>query len=246
MPRKPGDEEEPKAPKKEPQPRKKVKPDPEKKSWPELEALFDNPMPTTPLQAPEPPAPKLPAKAKAPKPKPEPEPEEAEEVNSNLVITPNGIMEVGSQALAKAPAQEEPKELNLNTLTDIYHRGSFEVIQALFSQAAQEATRLAKVRDNLSLIEQQLYNPLKIATMSTDELMRAAELSQRALTNSTNYMFKLHAGMTTGMEVIGALQKTQDTTKTKIDNPDLDSVKRELGDLLLQKIKEKSANQPPA
>lgn len=207
-------------------------------------------MPTTPLQAPvppapEPPAPKLPAKAKAPKPKPRPEPEEVEEVNSNLVITPNGIMEVGSQALVKAPAHEEPKELNLNTLTDIYHRGSFEVIQALFSQAAQEANRLAKVRDNLSLIEEQLYNPLKIATMSTDELMRAAELSQRALTNSTNYMFKLHAGMTTGMEVIGALQKTQDTTKTKIDNPDLDSVKRELGDLLLQKIKEKSANQPP-
>jgi hypothetical protein len=147
--------------------------------------------------------------------------------------------------MVQAPAPE-PQELNLDTLTNIYHRGSFEVIQALFSQAAQEATRLAKVREHLTNIEEKLYEPLRVETMTTDELIRVGELSQKALANSTNYMFKLHSGLTTGLEVIGTLQKNKEPEKTKVENPDLDSVKKELGDLLLQKIKEKSINQPPA
>jgi len=231
MPRKEGEGEKPKGrtPKAvKPEEKPKLLPD----LGPELEALFGQ----APVAAPTP----------QPKPKPEPKPvivPEPKPPETHLVVTATGIQEVASGGqLIEAPQQAEQQELNLDTLTQIYHRGSFEVIQALFSQASQEAGRLAKVRENLKVVEEKLFDPITISTMNNDELIRIAELSQRALTGSTNYLFKLHSGMTTGLEVIGTLQKTQaSAVKDKIDNPDLDMVKRELGDLLLQKIKEKSA-----
>ena len=230
MPRKEGEGDKPKGrtPKAiKPEEKPKLLPD----LGPELEALFGEAPQQTPVVASTP----------QPKPEPKPKPEPPE---THLEVTAIGIQEVaiGGQMI-EAPQQAESQELNLDTLTQIYHRGSFEVIQALFSQASQEAGRLAKVRENLKVVEEKLFDPLNVATMDNDELIRIAELSQRALTGSTNYLFKLHSGMTTGLEVIGTLQKTQaSAVKDKIDNPDLDIVKRELGDILLQKIKEKSAN----
>ena len=160
--------------------------------------------------------------------------EEQQPQDTNLVVTAQGIQEI--QPVPEAQA------LDLDTLTSIYQRGSFEVIQALFSQASLEAERLESIRKNLKRVEEKLYDPLNIETMSNDELSRIADLSQKAVGGSTNYLFKLQNGMTTCLEVIGTLQKSQQSsTNAKIDNPDLDLVKRELGDILLQKIKEKAA-----
>lgn len=135
-------------------------------------------------------------------------------------------------------------ELNFDTLTKVYNRGSFEVIQALFGQATEEADRLRGVRENLKKVEANLFEEARVATMSTDELIKVADLSQRALSNSTNYLFKLHGGLTAGLEVIGTLKNNSEasTIKPKIDSPELDTAKRELGDMLLQKIKEKTMN----
>lgn len=158
-----------------------------------------------------------------------------------LQIGPQGIERRKPITLpALIPPTYDAETLDIEQLTDIYNRGSAATVGALFSQAEAEAHRINKVRANLDTVEELLYDPETLGKMTPGELIATVGLTQKALGQSTGYLFKLHQSMTQGLEAISTIGKQRSGKVVKKKDPQADVLKRQLGDLILQKIKEKA------
>lgn len=143
----------------------------------------------------------------------------------------------------KSPSQADIDSIDINSLTDTMIKGIYTLEAALFNQAAHESKRIVKLRGFIDTVEDKLYDADTISSLTTKELLQLYGLSQTSLTSSMKYLYDLHRSLTSGIEAIGTITKHKSSISkgSKEVNTDLDTVKRELGDIILAKIKEKQS-----
>jgi hypothetical protein len=136
---------------------------------------------------------------------------------------------------------EITQELSTEALKEQIVKGIWFLEACLFSQAGFEFSRIGKTRDTISKLENNLLDWKEVDKLSAQDKMYLYKLLTNNMTNSLDFLQKLHNSLSETMESISSFEKLKrDSIHEEVRNQEDRVVIGELRVMLLEKIKEKT------
>ncbi len=146
--------------------------------------------------------------------------------------------------LSIMPEVQPSQDLSTEVLKEQIVKGIWFLEACLFSQAGFEFNRIGKTRDTISKLEKNLLDWKEVEKLSAQDKMYLYKMLSGNMTNSLDFLQKLHSSLTQAVDSLSSMEKLKRDT---IHEDTLSKEDRmafgELRVLLLEKIKEKTRKQ---
>ena len=132
--------------------------------------------------------------------------------------------------------------MNIETLRVMFEKSVAVLTSSLFAQAGMECKRVEKLSELISKVENDLFSDETYSNLDYDQRISLYTTSSRNKVNSQQFMNRLQANISSGMETIASLEDrnaAQVSKNRKLLGEDETAEKNDIMALLKKKIVEK-------
>jgi nucleoside diphosphate kinase len=133
-------------------------------------------------------------------------------------------------------------DVNMSVLRVMFEKSVAVLTSSLFAQAGKESRRIEKLSTLIGKVEDDLFSPDTYSKLDYDQRISLYTTSSRNRVNAQQFMNKLQANISSGMETIASLEDrnaAQVSKNRKLLGEDEVAEKNDIMKLLRDKITEK-------
>ena len=139
---------------------------------------------------------------------------------------------------------DDVDKLDIDKLKSDMLKGIYTLESALFSQASFEFGRIGVMRELISDLEKELFDPVTMKAMTPDMKIKLYQVIMKNMGDSMKFMQDLHRNVESGLSTVSSIERLKDdNAKSKkpvvdVTSPELDKIKSSIQEIIKSKVLE--------